>query len=206
MKRLVPSHLYGDPAGQLEYFTVRTDGCWTFTGYIAPTGYGQLGRNTPAHRVAWQVANGRPVPDGLHVDHLCHNADPDCNDDNDCLHRRCVNPAHLEAVTPRINLIRGKGFGGVNDRATECPEGHEYTAENTYWNPGRYGRQCRQCRYNAGVRQHRQRGRALARPDSPIIRAWAVANGIPVADRGAIPKHLRELYEATALEPLARAG
>lgn len=147
MKRIVPSSMYGDYPAQLAHLTpVQPDGCWPFAGFILPQGYGRLGRNLMAHRIAWEVAHGRPVPEGLVIDHACHNADPDCRDDKDCLHRRCVNPAHLEAVTQRLNIVRGKGFAGDNAAKTHCVHGHEFTAGNTYIPPKRYGRQCRTCR------------------------------------------------------------
>lgn len=137
MKRLVPSNLYGDHPAQLRHFTrVLPSGCWEYTGYIHPTtGYGQLGQNRFAHRVSWEVANGRPVPEGLVIDHTCHNVDPDCNDDNLCAHRRCINPDHLEPVTTAENMRRGKGFAGINSRVTHCPQGHEFDEANTYYRP-----------------------------------------------------------------------
>ena len=147
MKRIVPSAMYGDYPAQLAHLTVRQGGCWEFTGFILPQGYGQLGRNLLAHRIAWEVANGRPVPTGLVIDHTCHNADLNCRDDSACRHRRCVNPAHLEAVPQRLNLVRGKGFAGSNAAKTHCVHGHAFTAGNTYVPPKRYGRQCRTCRH-----------------------------------------------------------
>lgn len=194
MKRLVPSSIYGDYEAQLILFAnVLPNGCWEFTGYVSPSGYGQLGRNIPAHRVAWEVANGKPVPTGLHVDHQCHNLDPECVADDECAHRRCVNPDHLEAVPPRTNLIRGKGFAGANAAATHCPAGHRYADGNIYYRPDRPGRLCRECRADSSRRQH-ARGRALVDPLAPTIRAWAMAAGLPIADRGAIPRHIREAY------------
>lgn len=150
MKRLVPSSMYGDYPAQLARFTrVRDDGCWEFTGYINPNGYGQLGRNIGAHRIAWEAANGRPVPAGMVVDHQCHNSHPTCNDSKECPHRRCVNPAHLEAVVSAVNIMRGKGFGVTNAAKTHCVKGHEFTEDNTYWRPDRFGRICRTCRDEA---------------------------------------------------------
>lgn len=204
MKRRTPSHLYGDYAAQLMLFTnILPSGCWEFTGYIHPDGYGQLGRNVGAHRVAWEVAHGKPVPAELVIDHQCHNLDPTCNDNADCRHRRCVNPDHLEAVPTRINLTRGKGFAGVNAATEQCPVGHAYDEANIYYRPDRLGRLCRACRRDAGRRQ-RARGRTLVDPLAPTIRAWAVATGIPVADRGAIPKRVRAAYDAAlAQQPRA---
>jgi hypothetical protein len=69
------------------------DECWPWTGNRdSPDGYGRIhagGRGAPtyrAHRVAWEFANGRPVPTGQRVIHICGNAG-------------CVNPAHLELAT-----------------------------------------------------------------------------------------------------------
>jgi hypothetical protein len=106
--------------------------CWIWVGARTPLGYGQFrdkGRTVYAHRWAFENANG-PIPTGLTLDHLCRNP-------------ACVNPAHLEAVTHRINMRRGVGFSGVNARKTHCPRGHEYTPENTKWFKG--GRTCRTC-------------------------------------------------------------
>lgn len=183
---------------------VMPNGCWHFTGYIAPTGYGQIGRNIPAHRIAWEVANERPVPKGLHVDHQCHNTDPDCNDDNECLHRRCMNPDHLEAVTPQVNITRGKGFGGINARATHCAQGHELTQSNIYYRPDRFGRLCRICRYEAGrrsteahreeIRLQRRADRRIANPWDFAIREWAIDVGLPCSMNGPISKAVREAF------------
>jgi hypothetical protein len=147
MKRHVPSGLYGDYPAQLAFLTtILPSGCWEFGGYITPHGYGQLSRNIGAHRLAWEIENGCPVPAGLVIDHLCHNADPACNDSVACRHRRCVNPAHMEAVTSAANVMRGKSVGPINAAKTHCAHGHEYTPENTYYRPDRYGRICKTCR------------------------------------------------------------
>ena len=58
-----------------------------------------------AHRVAYELTYGA-VPDGLGLDHTCH--DPHtCWLRDKCPHRSCCNPAHLEAVTQSVNVKRG---------------------------------------------------------------------------------------------------
>lgn len=104
-----------------------TDACWPYLGYIAPNGYGQYGgKGTErlAHRNAYIYGIG-PIPDGLVLDHLCHTADPQCADNDDCPHRRCCNPKHLEPVTRGENIARGRGgdsWGYVPDTIPAKPE------------------------------------------------------------------------------------
>jgi hypothetical protein len=112
----------------------KTEACWEWTGY-GVDGYGRFwldGRDVMAHRVSYEWLIG-PIPDGLQIDHLCRN-------------RRCVNPAHMEPVTPRTNVLRGVSLQAQNALKTECPRGHTYDAVNTYVSPtgGRYCRTCQQ--------------------------------------------------------------
>lgn len=94
------------------------------------------GRLVKAHRWAWEQENG-PVPEGLDLDHLCRVT-------------LCVRPSHLEPVTRRENLARGR-HANQNTGKTVCVHGHDLTPENTYrYSNGK--RACRTCRRERKVR------------------------------------------------------
>ncbi len=127
-------------------------GCWLWTGAGAGDGYGGFSvgsrtdgtlRRVPAHRFAYQLEVG-PVPDDKLLDHLCHNRAAACPGGAVCQHRRCVRPDHLEAVTNRVNLLRGKGLAAANFRKTHCPKSHPYDLLNTRVDK-RGRRYCRTC-------------------------------------------------------------
>lgn len=122
---------------------ITEQGCWLAADrFVSKTGYAYVGGSL-VHRRSYQENVG-PIPPGLHVDHTCHNRDTDCAGGASCLHRRCFNPEHLEAVTPRTNTLRShSSTAGAHVRKTHCPAGHPYSDENTY----RYGssRHCRTC-------------------------------------------------------------
>jgi len=123
-------------------------GCIIWTGHVRKDdGYGSMGiagRTRLVHRVAYELMVG-PIPSGLVVDHTCHNRDLMCGGELDCLHRRCINPHHLEAVTNGENGRRSRHtLIGKNVRKTHCPKDHEFTPENT--RTGGHGeRVCREC-------------------------------------------------------------
>ena len=107
-------------------------GCWIWMGCQRGKGYGCLrvnGRMMRAHRYSYELHVG-PIPAGLQIDHLCRN-------------RLCVNPAHLEPVVNRVNVLRGVGVTAQNAKKTHCRQGHEFTPENTRITDG--ARVCRAC-------------------------------------------------------------
>jgi len=110
--------------------------CWEWTACIHHDGYGQFklnGKNEQAHRLSYEDKFGT-IHEGLEIDHLCRN-------------RKCVNPDHLEPVTHPENVKRGlAGFinGLIRRAKTHCPQGHEYSKENTYVYPNGK-RMCRTC-------------------------------------------------------------
>lgn len=126
------------------------DGCWQWTGAKNRDGYGNVrraGRVASAHVVAFQLLVG-PVPEGLEIDHLCRN-------------RACVNPAHLEPVPHRTNVLRGDAPPAANARKTHCIRGHNLTDPANVYNMPSGGRRCRVCyRMVDAARQPQRRARA----------------------------------------------
>jgi hypothetical protein len=125
-------------------------GCWEWLGTRNYKGYGFLHMNDGprtqgAHRVAYELFKG-PIPEGLQIDHLCHN-------------RGCVNPLHLQAVTGSVNQLRGLTLSKRLALRTHCNHGHEFTPENTSFHHG--ARRCKEChRIQARRRGHPERKRS----------------------------------------------
>ena len=129
--------------------------CWIWTGTKDKGGYGMLrvGHSVTrrAHRVAYQLFRGAP-PSGLEADHLCRNTS-------------CVNPWHLEMVTPRENVLRSRGLKHIDSNM--CVNGHPLTPDNIVYSKrsgGRY-RLCGACQ-RAYDRGYRARINALTLADT----------------------------------------
>ena len=126
------------------------DDCWIWRGAKDKDGYGffKIGSRTDgsrkqvrAHRWIWEWFNGEiPTP---HLDHLCRNPS-------------CVNPDHLEPVTPQENTKRG-----CRANKTHCKSGHELSGDNLIVYPPSKThpngmRRCRECA-NRWAREWRER-------------------------------------------------
>lgn len=87
------------------------NGCIVSTYSVGSHGYAQAfsGKVTLAHRVAWEAEHG-PIPEGMTVDHLCHN-------------RRCVNHYHMRLLSNVENARRNRP--DADSRLEVCINGHD---------------------------------------------------------------------------------
>lgn len=122
-------------------------GCWLWIGYAIERGYGRTKLNQKsilAHRLTFTALVG-PIEDRLVLDHLCRTTS-------------CVNPAHLEPVTQRVNVLRGDSAMARRAAQTHCKNGHELAGDNLRVferSPGCFMRTCVICNRAANAnRKH----------------------------------------------------
>lgn len=92
------------------------DDCWLWDRPNASNGYGYFPVHYEpflAHRLAYTVWVDNNLSPRMWLDHLCRVP-------------ACINPSHLEPVTHRENVRRGRAPAAVNMRKTHCPRGHPY--------------------------------------------------------------------------------
>lgn len=119
--------------------------CWIWNRGKTSSGYGVTrwfnGKPQYLHRIAYAVYVAA-IPLGAQIDHRCRV-------------RACCNPDHLDAVTPRVNTLRG-----IKATKTECVAGHPLSGDNLIWmshGPDRpRTRKCRTCE-NRWQREHYER-------------------------------------------------
>jgi hypothetical protein len=110
-------------------------GCWNWPT-TSRDGYGSTnlaGKRWSAHQGFYFILVGNPprAIDGTTLDHLCRT-------------RACVNPAHLEVVPRKVNILRGISPHAKNARKTACVRGHPFAGENIEQRP--LGRGCLTCK------------------------------------------------------------
>jgi hypothetical protein len=125
-------------------------GCWLWTG-AKSNGYGCLfrrkngqGQTFWAHVVSY-TAHKRLLAPGLELDHLCKV-------------KHCINPDHLEAVTHRENVRRGRGVVAEQMARTHCAKGHELVLK---WGQRRC-LECRRAKHRVNDAKRRTKKRLIA--------------------------------------------
>ena len=165
-------HAYQPVAPELRFwrFVTKSDdpnGCWLWTG-AKSAGYGTFGdKERAAHRWSYTHLIG-PIDDGLELDHLCRV-------------RACVNPAHLEPVPHRINVLSGPGPSAVAALKTHCLRGHPFDAVNTRITP-KGARACRRC-----MRERARRVAGERVVDYPTRLPYGEGKGAAKLKEGQIP-------------------
>lgn len=130
-------------------------GCWIWCGGVDGDGYGYCSLNDHherAHRAAHMIFRG-DIPTDHHLHHTCETT-------------LCVNPWHLEPVTPAVHVLEltPNSFTYQNAHKTHCQNGHPFEGENLRIRPNGK-RRCRLC-HRDWAREQRAAAR-LANPKPP---------------------------------------
>lgn len=132
-------------------------GCWEYTGYILPNGYGEIcfkGKQVRVHRLVYRIVKGE-IPDGKNVCHSCDNT-------------ICFNPDHLEPGTQRENILQSVERQRHHETVkTHCSNGHAFADHGIVYK-GKKKRFCKMCaiiryRISAGWSEHDARTQPVHR-------------------------------------------
>lgn len=130
--------------------TIVVGSCFIWIG-LTDKGYGKISYNNKTyrvHRLVWELLINK-CPANLVADHLCRN-------------RACWNPNHLEWVTNKENILRGRSPSAKNALKTHCCNGHELIESNLKRRSNRSYRECLTC-----SRERRRVAFRASRPDTP---------------------------------------
>ena len=132
---------------------LQSDGHWIFVGSLVK-GYGVMwykGKLHYTHRLAAHLWLG------LDLD-----SDNQSNHKKECTVKNCFNPDHLYIGNQSQNMRDEIGRHHQSDKI-HCPQGHEYTPENTRYLRhlnGNPRRDCRKC-HNESNRRYRESRKSL---------------------------------------------
>lgn len=117
---------------------ITESGCWVSDLVPQRDGYCMVafrGKKLMLHRVIYEQLKAT-IPDGYELDHICRV-------------RCCVNPDHLEVVTPRENTLRSKNPAAIGAARETCIYGHIFDGVEKQKNglPRRKCSVCMRARY-----------------------------------------------------------
>lgn len=149
-------------------------GCDLWLGALDEDGYGKMTYRSlsyRAHRIAYELRNG-PIPDGYTIDHLCRVKD-------------CVNPEHMELVTPSENSRRRQADA---EPESWCRSGrHELAGDNVIYSL-RDGVNRRRCRACTNERDRRRKKPTKHLPYWSVISIWNLRGQMRAEDLASVYK------------------
>lgn len=144
----------------LGMYKVSPEGCWRYTGASNSKGYGQVrfqGKQYEVHRISAHINLGLDLK----------NRSQQSNHKIICLNHDCFNPDHLKVGNCSSNALDTvTNKTNKEARKTHCPQGHEYTKDNTRVSSQGY-RSCKTCTY---LRNRKIKGSNRTRRGSSIGR------------------------------------
>lgn len=147
-----------------QYTPEPNTGCWLWLRALDTHGYGHFnldGKDMLAHRHAFVEVRG-PIPSDMVLDHRCRT-------------RSCINPAHLEVVTQRTNIMRGRSPGALAVATGRCKRGHLLAGPNAA--PSSWGgRYCRLCNLARCDRKRGSKPPKYQKASRVLLERWAKEN------------------------------